>query len=115
MKKLHQFARFDWDAFAAEKVFSVTAVSPWVDFKDKTTVLGTAVEVAIVEDRTAYNCKPGEVVTNQFGKLTFKVPLKSVSVTLGDLVEPVNPVATICGDFRDKLSVKADDVCPITT
>lgn len=114
MKKLLQFELFDWEAFAAEKVFRVTAVSPWVDFKDKTTVLGTAVEVAIVKDETVYNCKPGEVVTNLYGKLTIKVPLKSVSVTLGDHVEPVNPVATICGDYHDKLSVKADDVCIVS-
>lgn len=114
MKKLKQFELFDWEAFAAEKVFSVTAVSPWVDFKDKTTVLGTSVEVAIVKDETVYNCKPGEVVTNLYGKLTIKVPLKSVSVTLGDHVEPVNPVATICGDYHDKLSVKADDLCIVS-
>lgn len=110
MKKLSQFALFDWAAFAADKLFEVTSVSPWVDYNDKKTVLGTSVEVAIVEDRTVYNCKPGEKVTNQYCKLTFKVPAKEVHVSVGDLVEPLNPVATICGDYRDKLSVKADDV-----
>lgn len=110
LKKLSTFVRFDWEAFADGKVFEVTAVQPWEDFDHKGVILGTVVEVAIIDDETDYACKPGESVTNRFEKLRIKIPERNVPVNVGDKVEPVNAVAKIYGDHHNQLSVKADGV-----
>lgn len=110
MKKLSQFLSFDIDRFLADKAIQVTEIKPWEDFERKGTILGTAVEVVILTDNTLYDCKPGETVSNRYEKFKIKVPKRSVSVTVGDFVAPINPVATVYGDRRDKLSVKADDI-----
>lgn len=114
MKKLLQFQFFDWEAFAAEKDFEVVAVTTWKDFNDKEKVLGTAVEVVIIRDETAYRCKPGEIVTNRHEKFSFKVPKNAVNVSVGDFVVPLNPVATVFGKYNHQLSVRADDVIVVS-
>lgn len=110
MKKLGQFLRFDWDGFAEGKIFRVRSIKPWLDFEDKEKVLGVVVEAVIVEDRTFYDCKPGEEVSNIYEPISFKVRKSSVTVSVGDLVVPVGVKATVYGEFRNKLSVKADDI-----
>ena len=110
MKKLGQFLRFDWDSFAEGKLFRVKSLKPWLDFEDKEKVLGVSVEVVIVEDRTLYDHKPGEDVSNLYEPISFKVRKPSVAVSIGDLVVPVGAKATVYGEFRNKLSVKADDI-----
>lgn len=110
MKKLSQFLRFDWERFRSGKDLNVTEVKEWVDFENKGTVLGTVIEVVILTDDTEYELKPGEMVTNRFEKFKIKIPKKNVAVQVGDFVEPINPVATVYGDHRNQLSVKADDI-----
>lgn len=111
MKMLYAFARFDWEAFSKGKAFEVTSVNPWKDFQDSNVVLGTAVEVVIMEDKTIYPpSKDGITVSNRYEKLTFKVPKKSLAIAIGDIVEPVNAVATVFGKYRNQLSVKAEDM-----
>lgn len=110
MKKLGQFTIFDFSKFSDGKLFQVTGVKPWTDGQNRELVLGTSVEVAITKDETEYVCKPGETVTNLFEKFSIKTPQTAVAVQVGDLVEPVNPVATVYGDYRDKLSVKAEGI-----
>ncbi len=113
MKKLRQFLRFDFEAFGKDKVFAVTGIGPWADFDTKEH-LGTKVEVAIVEDKTPYQHKDGEVVTNAFEKLTFKVAKDGVTFPVGTRVVPVGVSATVYGDYMNKLSVKCQDVRPVT-
>lgn len=72
MKGLIQFLSFDWNRFAADKIFICTAVSELLDFESKVH-LGTRVEAVIVEDKTPYQFKNGAVFSNRFEKLTFKV------------------------------------------
>ena len=110
MKKLTQFTRFDWDAFAQGKAFQVTGIRPRYDSDDRQRIIGSTVEVVIIRDDTQYQCKPGEVVTNLFEKVAIKLPQTKVAVQLGDYVQPVNATATVYGEYRDKLSVKADDI-----
>lgn len=110
MKKLGQFLCFDWDGFAEGKIFRVRSVKPWLDFEDKSKVLGVVVEAVIVEDRTYYDCQPGEEVSNLYEPISFKVRKSSVGVGVGDLAIPVGAKASVYGDYRNKLSVKADDV-----
>lgn len=110
MKKLFQFTRFDWAAFAQGKTFQVTGIRPRYDSDDRQRIIGSTVEVVIIRDDTQYQCKPGEVVTNLFEKVAIKLPQTKVAVQLGDYVQPVNATATVYGEYRDKLSVKADDI-----
>lgn len=112
MDALYQFLVFDWDRFSAGKVFEIKCIKKWLDFKDKTTVLGTNVEVTIIQDDTIYKAKDGETITNLYEKFTFKLekPIYEVKFVPGELVEPVNPRATIYGKYRDSLSVRVDDL-----
>lgn len=110
MRNLNQFVRFDWGAFAAGKKFLYLGQSKWVDHNTQQ-LLGTRVEVVIASDKTEY--KPAADGTpaqgNRFEKLTVKVP-GAVNIPEESYVEIVNPVATVYGDFRNQLSVKADAV-----
>ena len=108
MKKLVQFQRFDILAFVHGKEFTVCGIGEWLDFATKAH-LGTKLEVVISKDNTVYIQKDGEHITNLFEKLVFKVP-KDIKVPMGAIVEPVNAVATIYGEYQNNLSVKADDV-----
>lgn len=108
MKKLSQFMRFDTAAFFKGKVLRVTGISEWVDYTTKSH-MGTKVEVVIVKDDTQYKQKDGESVSNLYEKLTIKVP-KDVKVPLSAYVAPVNAVGTVYGDYRNQLSVTADDI-----
>lgn len=113
MKKLSQFMHFDIDRFLEDKAIQVTEVKPWEDFDHKGKVLGTVIEVVILEDKTVYDCKDGETVSNRFEKFKIKVPQRSVSVAVGDFVAPVNATATVYGEHRNQLSVKADNIIVI--
>lgn len=108
MKKLSQFTKFLFAEFSAGKIYRVTRVYPWVDYETKKP-MGTKVDVVIAEDNTQYATKDGEVVTNAYEKLTLKIK-KSVEVPLNARVMPVNPVATVYGEYRNKLAVTADDI-----
>ena len=105
MKKLGVFVAFDWARFARDKIFTATGTSPWKDQQGN--VLGTRVEAAITQDNTDYG---DTTVSNLYEKVTIKVPKPGVIIPIGAVVEPVNPVATVYGEFRNLLSIKAADV-----
>ena len=108
MKKLNQFVKFLFEDFSKGKIYRVTGIRPWIDVATKER-LGTKVEVVIAEDNTAYDTSNGEIVTNQYEKLAFKVK-KDVNIPMNARVIPVNPVAVVYGDYRNQLSVTADDI-----
>lgn len=117
MKSLSQFLHFDLARFLADKTLTVTAVVPWIDFDTKQT-LGTKVEAAITKDATAYAAgKDGAVVSNLFEKVTIKLAkdISAVTVPIGAVVEVIGGVGSVYGDFRNKLSIKADDVKAVHT
>uniref|UniRef100_UPI0006D1083B hypothetical protein n=1 Tax=Mediterraneibacter glycyrrhizinilyticus TaxID=342942 RepID=UPI0006D1083B len=74
---------------------------------------GTKVDVIIAEDNTAYDIKNDEIITNQYEKLAFKIK-KDVNIPMNARVIPVNPVAVVYGEYRNQLSVTADDIKVIT-
>lgn len=113
MNLLYLFVRFDIIAFLLGKILTVTSLKTWKDY-DSGKELGTAVTVAITQDETEY--RPGEQGANMFEKFTIKVPvpITNVTVKIGDVVTPVNPVATVYGQYRNQLSVKADDIVKAT-
>ncbi len=108
MKKLAQFSQFDWDSFITGKILRSTECS---ELKDHNTGehIGTKVVVAIVRDDTKYKQNDGENVTNLFEKFNIKV-LKDVNVPIGATVVPVNAKATVYGEYRNMLSVTAEDI-----
>lgn len=105
MQKLSIFLTFLWINFAKGKVFTVTSCGPWNDQNGN--VLGSRIVTAITEDKTDYGV---EGVSNLYERVTFKIPMLDVTFPVGATVEPVNPVATVYGQYRNQLSVKADDV-----
>ena len=105
MKKLTQFTRFDWAAFAQDKTFQVTGIRPRSDSDDRQRIIGSTVDVVIIRDDTQYQCKPGESVTNLFEKLSIKLPQAKVAVQLGDYVQPVNATAKTADSAHLKQTV----------
>lgn len=99
---------FDIAAFCKGKTFLTTGHRPWIDYETKQ-VRGEKVDVVILTDETEYKAKPGEIVTNRFEKLTVKIP-KTLDVPVNVMVEMVNPKASIYGEYRNQLSVVADDI-----
>lgn len=108
MKGLSLYLSFNWRDFAKGKTLKAVSCGPWVDFDTKVN-MGTKVEVVIVEDDTVYPTKEGKVISNLYERMQIKVP-KEISLPVGSIIEPVGVVATVYGDYRNKLSVKADDV-----
>ena len=113
MIRLNEFNTFDWPRFADEKVFVCTGQRPWTD-RDSGSALGTIVDAVIYRDDTTYKHKEGDTRTNRFEKISFKVS-KAVTVPVDTQIKPVNAVATIWGDYRNNLSVKAEDIEVVQT
>ena len=103
LKKLNQFQKFDAEEFFRDKRFKVIAIQDWKDYNTKED-LGLKVEVVIVADKTNYECKEGEAVTNVYEKLVFKIADR-IDVPIGSEVKPINPVCKIYGEYRNLLSV----------
>lgn len=110
MNNLGQFTRFDAAAFLAGKKLQFVDKSNWLDH-DTGALLGTRVDLVIIEDGTAYKPKADGTParSNRFEKLTVKVP-GAVSLPEDAMVELVNPVGTVWGEYRNQLSLKADEV-----
>ncbi|MBQ9674227.1 MAG: hypothetical protein IJV39_06330 [Ruminococcus sp.] len=83
--------------------------SEWRDY-DTQKVLGTKNELVIIEDNNDYGSTNGEVVNNLFEKLVVKIPKKLDNIPLQSKVRLVNPEAVVYGEFRNQLSITADDI-----
>ena len=105
MKKLNVFVKFDWRAFSSGKIFTATGTSPWKDQQGN--VIGTRIETAITRDNTDYG---DTTVSNLYEKVTIKVPTPGVIIPIGAIVEPVSATATVYGEYRNLLSVKAAEI-----
>ncbi|PLT57134.1 hypothetical protein [Mediterraneibacter gnavus] len=108
LKKLRYFEYFDAESFFDGKRFKVVGKQAWTDYKTKN-IIGTKLEVAIFVDKTDYGCEDGEVVSNIYEKLVFKVP-KDIDISMEVEVKPVNAICTIYGDYRNQLSIVCDDI-----
>lgn len=113
MKHLNEFLTFDVDGFLKDKALMTVSVKEWNDYETKKH-MGTKIEVVITRDDTTYRQKAGEQTTNRFEKLTLKVT-KDVQVPLESYVMPVHAKATVYGEYRNMLSVIADDIKVLQT
>ena len=102
LKCLGQYNRFDLAGFLADKTLAFTGASVWKDY------------ATITRDDTPYKVKDGESVSNLYNKLTVKVPGK-VDLKIGTEVEIVDGEATVYGEYRNQLSIKAKAVRPVTS
>lgn len=109
LKKLNQFMYFDFAKFWTGKVGKCSSIERWTDHETKK-ILGSKIGLSIVRDETPYKQKDGEQVTNEYQTITVKIPKTEVHISVGNVVKIINPVATVYGQYRNELSVKADDV-----
>lgn len=107
LKKLSQFELFNNSFFDALDLGTV-GKSEWKNF-DSGEHMGTKVELVIVGDRNAYKTTNGEVVNNMYEKITVKIA-KDIDVPMNAHVHLVNPQASIYGQYRNQLSIVADDI-----
>lgn len=108
MKFLSQFLKFDLDSFLRDKTLMAVEVKEWKDY-DSGDHLGHKLEALITQDNTPYRQKDGEHTTNRFEKLTIKVP-KDINVPPDTYIVPVNATATVYGEYRNMLSITAEDI-----
>lgn len=108
MKYLRQYESFDWNNFAKHKKFMTVGIAPLTDYETKE-LIGTRVEIVITQDNTPYERKENEKGSNLFEKLYVKVP-KQIDVPMQIEVQLKNAVATVYGDYRNQLSVYAEDI-----
>lgn len=112
---LNRFISFDFPSFSKDKEFQVMGIKPRYEDKDKQKEIGTAVEVAIVKDQTTYYDKNNNIdssVTNLYEKFSIKLEQRkeTLGVKIGDFVEIIGATAVVYGEYRNQLSVKADDI-----
>lgn len=112
LKGLGQYNKFDLNGFLAGKKLVLTSVSEWRDYQSKE-LMGMKVEATITEDNTSYKTNGNLPISNLYNKLTIKVPGK-VDLPIGTEVEIVDGEATVYGDYRNQLSIKAKAVRPVT-
>lgn len=107
LKKLNNFTYFDIDEFVAKKKLVVICVQQWKDFESKK-LIGTKIETVIILDRTDYGNSEG-IVNNLYEKLIIKVPAK-IDVPINSEIRLINAEATVYGEFRNQLSIVAENV-----
>lgn len=108
LKKLSQFQYFDIDEFLSKMKLITTGQAEWKDFETGNRK-GTKVETVIAQDKTQYRTKEGEVVNNLYEKLNIKI-MKEINVSMNIEVRLINPVATVYGEYRNQLSIMAEDI-----
>lgn len=110
LKKLSHFQYFDIEGFLEKKKLMTIGVQEWKDF-DTQKVLGTKIELVIIVDKTDYGTTTGdEVVSNLYEKLTVKIPAKLTNVPINAEVKLINPEAVVYGEYRNNLSITADNI-----
>ncbi len=109
LKKLSRFQYFDIELFIELKKLQIISVQEWLDYDTKN-CLGTKVEVVIISDRTDYGTVDGETVSNLYEKLMVKIPAKLTNVPIGAEVKLINPEASVYGEFRNQLSITAENI-----
>lgn len=93
---INDFYNFDFEGFIREKALEVVEISGWDEYKrteagksEKTgVVLGSRVRASIIHDGTNYNLKDGEMFSNKFKDMIFKIrlPLSEVNIKCGDKI-----------------------------
>lgn len=108
LKKLSQFESFDIEKFLKGLELGTVGKSEWRDFETGERK-GTKVETVIIDDKNKYKLAEGEVVSNMYEKLMVKIP-RNIDIPMNARVRLINPHATVYGQYRNQLSITADDI-----
>ena len=108
LKKLSQFESFDAKGFFSNLNLGAIGSSEWKDF-DTGAHKGTKVEIVVIGDKHDYKSANGEQISNLYEKMIVKVP-QDIDVPVNAHVRLVNPNATVYGQYRNQLSITADDI-----
>ena len=108
LKKLNQFNYFDAEGFFSKLKLITVGSTVWKEYGSNV-VKGPKLEVVIARDKHRSNSNEGEVVNNMYEKLTVKLP-KEMDVPMNVEVKLINPEASIYGEYRNQLSIVAEDV-----
>ncbi|WP_288396052.1 hypothetical protein [uncultured Vagococcus sp.] len=106
-KGLSYFETFDAERYFQKKIIKVMKSETWKDFNTQE-VIGSKYTVIVWEDKTEYS---KEGVSNVGDTYTVKVKdkePKNISSPIDAVL--INPQARVFGDFRNELSVTADDI-----
>lgn len=106
MKKLGLFLHFDSQAFFSHKRLICIGGRVWSD-PDSGKILGTKLDIVIAQDKTNYQSE--EYVTNLYEKFVLKVP-RELKIPFNAEIRMVNPESKVYGDYRNQLSVTADNI-----
>ena len=110
MQGLNQFLSFSCKAFLEAKTLSVVLCGPLSDYSTKQ-IIGSKITAVITQDNTSYKPKSdGTVISNLYEKVAIKVPGKNLNIAPGTVIGVINPVGTVYGEFRNQLSITAEDV-----
>ena len=108
LKKLNQFNYFDAEGFFEKLKLITIGISVWREYGTNIEK-GTKLEVVVAGDKHSYNNSDGEKVNNIYEKIMVKIP-KKIDVPMNVEVKLINPEASIYGEYRNQLSVIAEDV-----
>lgn len=111
MYNLNQFLDFRASDFFRDKKLEYLGKSNWTHHQTGA-LLGTRVDLVIIEDNTQYEARSDDkpIRSNRFEKIRVKIPGPVSEVSENALVELVNPVCRVWGDYNSQLSIVADDV-----
>ena len=115
LKGLRKLMKFDYEEFfeptnevgqKEKMILQITGVKPWTDYENKDIVLGSSVEVVILND-------PAQ--NNNFEKLVLKVskPNLETQLNIGDRIFPdIKTItsAVVYGEYLNQLSLKMDNI-----
>lgn len=107
-KKLNLFCSFDAEGFFQKKALLALGNTEWKDFESGK-ILGSKLECVIVKDDTDYSDTDGKITSNLYEKFYVKIP-KNINVPMNAIIKLVHPKANVYGDFRNQLSVTAEDI-----
>lgn len=109
MKGLTKFLVFSAPDFLRGKTLQFMQQSEWVDY-DTEEVLGYKYRLIILEDETDYG---NYDIDNSGEKLDVKIRGNTIPIRKLELVQLVNPIGKVYGDYKNKLSIEADDIITI--
>ena len=105
-KKLGLFQHFEADKFLKDKTLLALAVEPFVN--DDKIQIGYKVTVVVYDDSTDY----GDADVTNAGD-SYKVKIQNMQMNqfeLPEMVKLVKPTGTVYGDYREKLSLSAENI-----
>lgn len=109
LKKLSQFENFDIEGFLENISLGTVGKKDWTDYETGTH-RGTKLEVVILSDKNNYKTDNGkDVISNEYEKFTVKIA-RDIDVPMKVRIRLINPTARIYGQFRNQLSVTAEDI-----